>query len=318
METINDLNLFFPDQNGCVLTIGVFDGVHLGHRAIFARAREAADTADRELVALSFSPGPAEFFTGSDDGHYILTIDEFKAEIEKLGVDRLLIIPFDRAIRETRAQDFLRGIVMDRLNTKALVVGKDFSFGVGREGSIEFVEQHSKEIGLELIVLDELNIDDFPVRSTTIREMVRAGKIDDANRLLSYRFYVSGEVMPGFGVGASIGCPTANIAWPRTKVKPPRGVYAVITELDGRQYPSVASFGVRPTFDGVISEERFEVHLLDVEVGDLVGKHIRSGFVAYIREERKFPSKEALATRISEDKQIAKNILRDIEELERR
>jgi riboflavin kinase/FMN adenylyltransferase len=318
METITDLFLFFPDQNGCVLTIGVFDGVHLGHRMLFERAREEADRENLELVLLSFSPGPVEFFTGSDDSHYILTVEEFASELEKLGVDRLLLIPFDRALRETRAQDFLDGIVKERLNTKALVVGKDFSFGVGKEGSIEFIERRAGDIELKLIVLDELIVDKYPVRSTTIREMIRSGKIEDANRMLGYRFRVSGEVKPGFGIGESIGCPTANIVWPRTKVKPPRGVYAVITELEGRKYPAVASFGIRPTFDGVISEERFEVHLLDTEVGDLTGKTITSEFVVYIREERKFPSKEELASRIQNDKDKAREILRDIEELERR
>jgi riboflavin kinase/FMN adenylyltransferase len=318
METITDLLQFFPAPNGCVLTIGVFDGVHRGHRAIINKARESADADARELLVFSFSPGPHEFFSGTDEGFYILALDEFKAELDRLGVDRLLLIPFDRAIRETRAGDFLDGIVRDRLDARTLVVGRDFAFGLGREGSIEFVQSRSKQIGLELVVIDELTVDGMSVRSTAIRELIRMGRVEDANKLLGYEFYIIGEVIPGAGVGKSIDCPTANIMWPKSKVKPLRGVYAVITELDGEELPAVANFGVRPTFEDIAPGERFEVHILGYDGGDLVGKSLLTRFIAFLREEIKFPSTAELASQIERDKQQAWELLKNRKMSQRR
>ena len=310
MEVITDILQFFKAPNGCVMTIGVFDGVHRGHREIIGKAIETAVSGGYELVVMSFNPGPREFFKGTDEDFYLLTLDEFTSELEKLGVDRLLLIPFDRALRETRAGDFLNGVLRDRLDARVLVVGEDFAFGAGREGSIEFVKHHSADIGLELVVVDEFKVDKSPVRATIIREMIRDGKIEQANKYLGYEFYVSGEVIHGFGVGKSIGCPTANIDWPKSKVKPLRGVYAVIAELDGREYPAVANFGVRPTLKDVTSSELFEIHLLEYDPGELEGKKIKSRFVSFMREEKEFPSTDELAVQIADDKLKAKEILK--------
>jgi len=310
MEVITDILQFFKAPNGCAMTIGVFDGVHRGHREIIGKAIRSAQSGGYELVVLSFNPGPREFFKGTDEDFYLLTLDEFKSELEKLGVDRLLLIPFDRALRETRAGDFLNGILRDRLDARVLVVGEDFAFGAGREGSIEFVKHHSADIGLELVVVDELTFDKSPVRATVIREMIRAGKIVQANKYLGYEFYVSGEVMHGFGVGKSIGCPTANITWPKSKVHPLHGVYAVMAELDGNEYPAVANFGVRPTFKDLTSSELFEIHLIENDPGDLEGKKIKGRFVSFIREEKEFPSTDELASAIAGDKLKAKEILK--------
>lgn len=317
MEVITDILQFSKSPNGCVMTIGVFDGVHRGHREIIGRAIQSAKSGGYELVVLSFNPGPREFFKGTDEDFYLLTLEEFISELGKLGVDRLLLIPFDRALRETRAGDFLNDVLRDRLDARVLVVGHDFAFGAGREGSIEFVKRHSADIGLELVVVDEFTVDGSPVRATTIREMIRAGKIEQANKYLGYEFHVSGEVIPGNGVGKSIGYPTANITWPKSKVKPLRGVYAVMTELDGHEYPAVANFGVRPTFKDATSSELFEIHLIEHDPGDLEGKKIKSRFVAFIREEKEFPSPGELAARIADDMLKAKEILQ-IKEKERR
>lgn len=309
MDVVTEILQFSKAPEGCVMTLGVFDGLHRGHRAIMAKARDAADAGGHEFLVMSFSPGPREFFTGTDEGFYLLTTDEFISELENLGVDRLLLIPFDRVLRETRAGDFLDGIIRDRLDARKLVVGEDFAFGVGREGSIEFVRHRTKDIGLELIVVDELVVENLPVRSTTIREMIRGGRIEQANKLLGYEFHVSGQVTKGSGIGKSIDSPTANITWPGSKVKPRRGVYAVIAEVNGNNFPAVANFGVRPTFEDINPEERFEIHIIDSDPGDLTGKTIETKFLAFIRDEKKFPSVEELSVRIAQDIQEANEII---------
>jgi len=318
MDVVTEILQFSKAPEGCVLAIGVFDGLHRGHRAIMSRAKEAADAGGHEFLVMSFSPGPREFFTGNDEGFYLLTTDEFIGELEKLGVDRLLLIPFDRALRETRAGDFLDGIIHKHLDARALVVGEDFAFGVGREGSIEFVRHRSTDIGLELIVVDELVVDELPVRSTTIREMIHGGQIEQANMLLGYEFHVSGEVIKGSGIGKSIDSPTANIIWPGSKVKPRRGVYAVIAEINGNNYPAVANFGVRPTFDDITPEERFEIHIIDFDPGDLINNTIRTKLLAFIRDEKKFPSVGELSARIAQDIQEANAIIQSRTADERR
>ena len=300
MQTISDIGDFIPAANGCVLTIGVFDGIHLGHRAVISRAKNLADAKGLELVLLTFNPGPKEFFFGTDEGFYLLSIKELERELIPLGVDRLLLVPFDNRFRELGAVDFLRDYVRGKLDAKALVVGSDFSFGFRKEGDIELIGSLSHELGLELVAVDEVTIDGVPVRSTVLRKLIREGKIEDANHLLGYEFYTMGIVNKGQGVGKELNCRTANIDWPSSKVKLRRGVYIVKALIDDVEYPAVANFGLRPTVAAGNTEERLEVHLLDFD-GQLEGKEIIVKFLRFVRDEEKFPSMDALAKQIADD-----------------
>jgi riboflavin kinase/FMN adenylyltransferase len=300
MQTVSDISNFIPAANGCVLTIGVFDGIHLGHRAVINKAKAIAGATGRELVMLTFNPGPKEFFFGTDEGFYILTLGELEHELIPLGVDRLLLLPFDNRFRELSAVDFLRDYVRLGLNAKMLVVGADFTFGFRKEGSIELIKSLGSELGLELVTVDEVAVDDVPVRSTILRKLIREGRIEDANRLLDYEFYVIGVVGQGQGVGKALNCRTANIDWPVSKVKPKRGVYIVKALIGNVEYPAVADFGVRPTITGGDADDRLEVHLLDFD-GVLEGKEIIVKFLSFIRDEEKFSSMDALAEQITDD-----------------
>jgi len=300
MQTVSNISDFIPAANGCVLTIGVFDGIHLGHRAVINRAKGIAIAAWRELVLLTFDPGPKEFFFGTDEGFYLLTLKELEHELTPLGVDRMVLLPFDNRFRELSAVEFLRDYVRIGLNAKTLVVGNDFSFGFRKEGNIELVKTLGDELGLELVTVDEVAVDDVPVRSTILRKLIREGRIEDANRLLDYVFYVIGIVGPGQGVGKALNCRTANIEWPISKVKPKRGVYIVKALIGSVEYPAVADFGVRPTVTGGDAEDRLEVHLLDFDDA-LEGKEIIVKFLHFIRDEEKFPTMDALAKQIADD-----------------
>ena len=300
METVKGINEFTQARDGCVLTIGVFDGLHLGHRAVISKARQLADKRKRELVLLTFAPGPTEFFTGTDEGFYLMTLDEFQADLASLGVDRLLLLPFDKQLRGVGAEDFLLGFVRHRLDARALVVGEDFSFGRDKMGNIEMVKEMGAKLGLELITIGEVLVDGVPVRSTRLREMIRDGRIKEANLLLGYAFYVMGRVGHGQGVGDSLKCPTANIEWPHSKVKPRRGVYVVRATVDGRGYKAVADFGIRPTITRGDVEDRLEVHLLDFK-GNLEGKEMKVEFLHFLRDEVAFTSKQELADQIVKD-----------------
>jgi riboflavin kinase/FMN adenylyltransferase len=300
METITKIENFTPTDKGCVLTIGIFDGLHHGHRAVINRAKETAQDSGRQLVLLTFAPGPREFFSGTDEGHYILTVEEFKSELASMGVDRLLVLPFVREFRELSAEDFLRDILRTRLNTKELVVGCDFTFGFGKKGNIDLIKSLGDDIDLKLITVGEVVIDGLPVRSTLLRELIRDGHIEKANSLLGFEFYVIGKVGPGQGIGGILNCPTANIVWPKSKVKPKRGVYMAKAVTDGREYPSAVNFGVRPTITGGSAEDRLEAHLIDFD-GDLEGKEVVVKFIKFVRDEIEFPSMEELAQQIAKD-----------------
>ncbi len=279
-----------------VVAIGSFDGVHLGHRALLARALALARERRTPLLVYTFDP-PTKVFT---QGAPVLSTLSEKAELlAAAGAEIVLAVPFDAAFAQKSKeafQDELR-----RLEPAVLVVGEDFRFGRGRAGGPEDLAAVAPVEAVPLLWLGGA-----PVKSSRIRALLEAGDVEAARHLLGYPYRVSGVVVPGDRRGRTLGFPTANLAVPRQKALPP-GVFAVWARHRGRRIGGVANVGLRPTF-GEAGEKRLEVHLLE-PAPDLYGEELSVEFVARIRPERAFPDAEALRRQIQADVAAARRRL---------
>ncbi|NNF01166.1 MAG: bifunctional riboflavin kinase/FAD synthetase [Bacteroidia bacterium] len=295
----------FRPKNGrsYLLTIGTFDGVHVGHRKILSDMRKLADSKSAEVVVLTFFPHPRMVLNGDHSiVQMINTMDEKKQLLEAQGVDHLVIQAFDTEFSELSAEDFVRKVLVQDLKTSFLVIGYDHRFGKGRKGSFELLQKLAPECGFELLQISEQEIDESAISSTRIRDCIKNGKLKEANLLLGDKFTLTGTVVEGDKVGRTIGFPTANLlVEEKYKIIPGHGVYAVRCEdleSPGKMMNAMMNIGVRPTIGG--KELRLEVHILDHE-GNLYGHRLRLFFKEKIREEMKFDSLEALKMRLMKD-----------------
>ncbi|MDB5511883.1 MAG: ribF [Enterovirga sp.] len=294
------------DLRAAVVAIGNFDGLHLGHQRLIAAATEQARASRRAAAILTFDPHPRAFFS-PDDQHFRLTPEPVKLKILKaLGLDAAFIRTFDRALAETSAADFIQSVVGRELGASRLVVGGDFHFGRGREGSPAMLKALAQEQGLAVTLVDTVQVEGAPVSSSRIRTALAAGRVGDANRLLGYRWFVAGEVSHGEKRGRELGYPTANVALPKGCALA-HGIYAVrVATGPGAVWDGVASFGRRPTFDNGLP--LLESFLFDFS-GDLYGRMIEIEFVAHLRPEERFTSTEALVEQMDQDQRLARHML---------
>lgn len=281
---------------GAVAAIGNFDGLHRGHQAVLAEARRLADAQSRPCVLLTFDPHPRAFFR-PDLPLFRLTPGPLKLAVaERLGLDGAIVLPFDGPLAATSAQDFVARLARD-LALAGVVVGHDFHFGRGREGSPDFITRAGAEVGLAVAVVSPLVDGTAPVSSSAIRDALREGHVDLAARLLGYRYIVRSTVQHGEKRGRELGYPTANLALePDCGLR--HGIYAVRAAIDGQVLEGVASFGRRPTFDN--GAPLLEVFFFDY-AGDLYTRRADVEFVAWIRGEEKFDSLAALIARMDRD-----------------
>jgi riboflavin kinase/FMN adenylyltransferase len=294
---------------GAVYAVGNFDGLHLGHRAVIARALEVAKTDGAPSAILTFEPHPADFFAGRPVA-FRLTPPEIKASVcAGLGLSGSVILTFDAALAAMSAEEFVANILVRRLGAGAVVVGWDFHFGKGRAGSPAFLLEAGPRYGFAVDVVARVEEgageSARPVSSTVIRRALEGGDVAVAAQGLGRPYAVSGRVVPGQRLGRTLGVPTANLVLPPTN-RLAHGIYAVRVRLSGRVYPGVASFGVRPTVGN--GPPILEVHLLDFE-GDLYGREMEVEFIERIREERKFDSLSSLVDEMERDKQQARVLL---------
>ena len=296
-----------------LLTIGTFDGVHIGHRKILADLRKMADENSAEVVLLTFFPHPRMVLNGKSGlppVKMINTLEEKQILLEQLGVDHLVIQPFDEHFSEMPPEKFVDDIIVRDLQTTCLVIGYDHRFGKNREGSYELLQEKADANGFVLKQIPKQVLEDIAISSTRIREAVRDGKIEIANDLLATPFTLKGKVEEGDKLGREIGYPTANISVEEDyKIIPGNGVYAVrVRDMEGESGPSTSlrvkkwngmlNIGTRPTVNG--EERRIEVHLLDFE-GNLYGHTLRLIFEKRVRDEVRFESLDALKGRIKQD-----------------
>jgi len=301
MDVFNDISEIKQTFNNPVVTIGNFDGVHKGHQAIFHQVIEKAESINGTSVAITFKPHPVKVLKKNDPPP-LITLHEQKVElITKTGMDVLISIPFNKEFAALTADQFLEDILIDKIGTRAIVIGKDYAFGKNREGNISFLMKNADRLGYEVIVTDWIPAShegEGRISSTRVREIVMAGDVEDAVALLGRQYQIRGKVLTGRNRGGRLlGFPTANIKVV-DELCPKTGVYAVTVEyLDGF-YKGVANIGYSPTFDDHLFT--IEVHLLDFDK-DLYGQDIRVNFIRRIRDEKKFSNIEELAAQIQKD-----------------
>ena len=296
-----------------VVTIGNFDGVHLGHRKIIAIAMEKARQRNGSCIAFTFRPHP-RVALGSEANIQLLTTYDEKIELlGQLGVDMTIEEPFSRTFSTVEPEQFLNDLLLHRLSAEAIVVGYDFSFGKERTGHLPALESFCKKAGVELTIVPAQRIDGEIVSSSRIRQHLLAGELKQANHLLGTPFFYRGVVIRGEGRGRKLGFPTANLKL-ENKLTLPFGVYATWAVIDGQRYPSVTNVGTRPTFYPDPEHQLpalVETHILNTRA-HLYGKILEVRFMHRLREERRFGSIDELKAQIHSDCEKADAILTKI------
>ncbi len=295
-----------------VLTTGAFDGVHLGHQTVINEVKRRAADLGVESVVVTFDVHPA-VVVRPDSAPKILTRLPHKLELlEILGVDVVYVIEFDEARASTSAEDFVREVFVNRLNAREILVGSDFNFGKGREGTVDFLAARGKHYGFSVKGLELIRASDDatePVSSTAIRRALIGGEVETAAEMLGRPFEIHGTVTQGDQRGRTIGFPTANVILPNDMARPANGVYACwYTTPDGDVHQAAVNVGVRPTFYESAEGAVLEAHLLDFE-GDLYGQVARVQFIQFLRSERRFNGIDELGAQLDLDIVEARNIL---------
>jgi riboflavin kinase / FMN adenylyltransferase len=294
-----------------VVTVGNFDGVHLGHRAILSRVLARARDLECQPVVLTFDPHPLKVLNPQTHLR-LLTTPAQKVELLKSQGLSVVVVSFTREFAAIPARKFVQDYFWERLKVREVVVGHDYRFGFKREGTIDMLKEMGQALGFTVQVVWAVEVDSAVVSSSLIRAMLRLGNVREANRLLGRNYGVIGQVVAGRGRGAKLlGVPTANLA-PENDLLPASGIYAVWVQKDGEKLPGVANIGTCPTFDN--QELSLEVHLLDFN-GDLYGERLQVDFVTRLREERRFRSIDELAAQIRADADAARQELAESSKL---
>lgn len=284
-----------------VVTIGVFDGLHRGHSHVIEHLRAFADRVDGEAVVVTFDTHPMAVIAGAPPRH-ILSTEHRLVLLERLGVDAVVLLPFDEATRHTPFDVFTREILVDALGVRGLLFGYNSNFGHRGEGTPASVGPLGESHGFEVVEAPAIHVDGKPISSSRIRDAIESGAFAEAASMLGRPHTLYGTVVKGDGRGRQLGFPTANVDL-AGEIVPPAGVYQVVADIRGERYAAVANLGVRPTFEaegGAVLMPLLEVHVPRVDF-DFYGDGIEVEFVRKIRDERKFPSKEALISQIRED-----------------
>ncbi len=289
-----------------VVTIGNFDGVHLGHRAILARVAQRARELGAQAVAVTFDPHPLRVLRPTMDLPMLTTREQKLNLLTSTGINAVVVLPFTREFSALPAREFVNQYFCERLQVREVVVGHDYCFGRGREGNIDLLKEMGKTHGFTVQVVWAVEVEGAVVSSSLIRALLRLGKVTEAGRLLGRPYGVEGRVVQGKGRGGKLlGVPTANIL-SVNELLPACGIYAVRVRRGETLLPGVANIGTCPTFDN--AELSLEVHMLEFS-GDLFGENLEVQFVSRLREERRFRSLEALSAQIHADIAAARQAL---------
>ncbi len=295
-----------------VLTIGTFDGVHLGHQTIFREVRAYALKNNMPSVAITFEPHPQHITRtpGQKKKQLLTGITDKIRRIEKTGIDILLILPFDEEFSRQTALEFLQDVIIGNFQPKQIIVGYDHHFGCRREGNSEFLEKQAPHFRYELRIVGPVKKGDQVISSSIIRKLLQDHRIEQANEYLGYPFSLTGTITRGLSRGRSLGYPTANVLPLREDLLiPADGVYCVTTSIKGKQYRGLCNIGYRPTF-GDTDCKTIEVHLLAGKLPDLYGQELQVIFQRFIREEIKFDGTDLLTRQIQSDIEFCENLLK--------
>lgn len=295
-----------------ILTIGTFDGVHIGHQKIIKRLNQIKTGKDNNSAILTFFPHPRSVLNFGDDFKMLNTIEEKIQLLNKFGLDHLIIEPFTKEFSRLTALDFVRDILVNQLHINKLVIGYDHQFGKNREGNFEQLKEYGELYHFDVEEIPAQEIKNVSVSSTKIRKSIEEGDIEKANAYLGYPYLLSGKIIKGEGIGRRINYPTINLYIEEGyKLIPKIGVYIVKTEIEARVVFGIMNIGFRPTLDG--KHQTIEIHLLDFH-GDLYGKKMQIKVLKRLRDEKKFDSMESLTKQIKKDEVIARDWINQLAE----
>ncbi|MGH7794410.1 MAG: bifunctional riboflavin kinase/FAD synthetase [Candidatus Binatia bacterium] len=308
MQIIRHIHEQRPNFTGSVVTLGNFDGIHLGHQALIGGAVADAKQLGVPSVVLTFEPHPLKVLAPGRAPKLILAHKDKMQLLQELGVDVVAVQLFNLSFAKLGAEEFVRGLLVGRLKAKKLWVGKDLRFGQARKGSVDDLLRWGSGLGFEVSIVEPIVVDGHRVSSSRIRELIGAGRVDEVKPLLGRHHFVSGRVTQGHRRGKDLGFPTANIA-ARTEVLPMDGIYATVFHLGERALLSVSSIGLNPTFgQGPRTVESYIMGFNE----EIYGVAVRLSFVKRIREEKKFSSVPDLVAQIGADVQNAEAIFCDL------
>lgn len=290
-----------------VVTIGTFDGVHLGHQKIIKRLTKKASEKNLISVVLTFFPHPRMVLQQNPDIKLLNTIAERKDILSALGLDYIYVKEFTKTFSELSARDYVKTILVDKLHAKHIIIGYDHQFGKNRSANIDDLKRFGLEFDFEVEEISAQDVEDVAVSSTKIRQALKSGDIKTANAFLGYSYFINGTVVKGKGMGKKLGFPTANIEVDEPyKLIPKDGVYAVAATYNKAILYGMMSIGINPTFEG--EHKTIEVHLFNFNQ-DLYGQHLKIAFIDRIRDEHKFASVEALIAELKQDQIKALKII---------
>jgi riboflavin kinase/FMN adenylyltransferase len=310
LNIFHSINEFHSDKK-TIVTLGTFDGVHLGHAAILKKLTQNTQNGTFESTVLTFFPHPRMVLQGKSDLKLLNTINEKIELLEKIGIDNLIIHPFDEKFAELNAEAFVSTILVDQLRVQKIIIGYDHRFGKNRTANIDDLICFGTQYGFEVEQISAQEIDAISISSTKIRTALEEGDIQLANEYLGYSYFLSGTVVKGKQLGRTIGFPTANISLEEDyKLVPQNGVYVVQAEIDGKTIYGMMNIGFNPTVQG--KKKTIEVHLFDFD-SDIYNCKIQVAIIQRIRSEKKFESIEVLKEQLKKDKAFSLHYLNQIE-----
>ena len=301
----------FDGLKGTVVTIGTFDGVHLGHRKIIDRLLASAQSNDLESVVLTFFPHPRMVLQKDTGIKLINSIDERIELLEASGLDHLIIHPFTKAFSRLTAEEFVKDILVDQLKARKVIIGYDHRFGRNRNANIEDLKAFGTQYDFEVEEISKQDVDDVAVSSTKIRKALNEGDLTKANEYLGYPFMLNGIVSRGKGLGKKFNYPTANLKIEETyKLIPAKGVYVARASINGKEVYGMMSIGTNPTVGG--SDLTIETFFFDFEA-DLYDQHLQIELLTRIRDEKKFNSVDELIAAMQADERFSRDFIQKID-----
>lgn len=311
MNIYNNVSEFDPSIP-TVVTIGTFDGVHLGHRKIIQRLIDSAKKQSLQTALLTFYPHPRMVLQQSDDLKLINTIDERKHILKETGLEHLIIHPFTLEFSRLTARAYVEDILVKGLNAKKIVIGYDHHFGRNRTADINDLKAFGEEFNFEVDEISKQDIEDVAVSSTKIRKSLENGDLEKANEFLSKPFFISGEIVKGKRLGRQMGYPTANLKISDSyKLVPREGVYVVVSEIDGQRYYGMMNIGTNPTVGG--QDQSIETYFFDLDK-NLYEMHLQIQLLKRIRSEMKFENLDALIKAMKADEAFAQDFIKNYHE----
>jgi riboflavin kinase/FMN adenylyltransferase len=301
----------YKNTRGSVVTIGTFDGVHLGHKALLKRLVDTAQKEDLDTVLLTFFPHPRMVLQKDSDLKLINTLSEKKQLLKNIGLNHLVVQPFTREFSRLTALEYVRDILVNQLNAKKIIIGYDHRFGRNRTADIENLREYGLTYGFEVEEIGAQELNEVAVSSTKIRKALEVGDITTANNYLGYPFMLNGIVVEGKGIGRTLNFPTANLKVDTPhKLIPKKGVYLVQSKINDASVYGLTSIGTNPTVGG--TKTTIETYFMDVDA-NLYEQHLQLEFITHIRDEETFQSMEELTKAIRNDESFARDFLKDYE-----